>query len=234
MKSLSQKYHLRQIADVLSQTDPHEYNQKHVYIYGWSGKLSAQTRREEAKKLYYALTLLRHRYIKTYNVEPRIRLITHSHGGNIALYLPEIKPALDKNFAITELILLACPVQARTMYAIHDALFKRVYSLYSTLDMVQILAPQMFCCSRDVGGKKIGYASKVPLISSRRFLPDAKLSQIKIKVNGHAVFHTFFSSACFMRMLPRVIAEIDSWQKESPQYPNDKPTMRRLLSIRTR
>ena len=39
--------------------------------------------------------------------------------------------------------MMACPVQAKTMECIKDPMFKRIYSLYSSLDFVQILAPQM-------------------------------------------------------------------------------------------
>lgn len=234
MNTLKPCYHLRQLADALCQADPIQYPRDNFYIFGWSGKLNAAKRREAARNLYESLSNLITSYKVKFGVMPKIRLVTHSHGGNVALCLPEVKDSADTQFTIDQLILLACPVQEKTMHAVHKPLFNKIYALYSSLDMLQILAPQFFYRLEYVRDKRNRSAVKVPLFSSRRFHPDPKLAQIKIKINGHAVFHTFFTTTLFASMLPRVISDIDAWQKEKQQYPLEDATTRRLLSIHTR
>ena len=234
MSTLKSCYHLRQLADVLCKADPINYPADNFYIFGWSGKLDAAQRKEAALILYQSLTALITEYKQLHSVAPKIRLITHSHGGNVALHLPEVKDFADSEFKVDELILLACPVQEKTMHAVHHPLFKKIYALYSSLDMLQILAPQFFYRLEYVKDNRARSATKLPIFSSRRLPPDPKLAQIKIKMNGHAVFHTFFTTTKFTSMLPQIISEIDAWQVEKQQYPFENPTTRRLLSIRTR
>lgn len=230
ISTLDTTYHLRQLADAIIQSDPKGYPLDHFYVFGWSGKLNALERAQEAEKLYSQLVTARNAYEQTYGIRPRIRIITHSHGGNIALQLARLKKQED-NLEIYELVLLACPVQKKTMHYLEDPMFGKVYSLYSSLDMLQILAPQFFYRIERKKGKKNDYESKIPCLSSRRFGPSPKLAQIKIKLNGRAIFHTKFTSAAFTRLLPHLLAEVDNWQLESQQYPHDKPDTRRLLSI---
>ena len=45
---------------------------------------------------------------------PCIQLISHSHGGNIGLNLPAIGKQYEKRLMIDKLIMMGCPVQAKT------------------------------------------------------------------------------------------------------------------------
>jgi len=229
---LDKTYHLRQLADAIIQADPERYPLDHFYAFGWSGKLSEQVRKDASAALHHQLLSLRQYYKNKHGVTPKIRLITHSHGGNIALHLVDMKTPTN-SLEIEELILMACPVQEKTMHNIQDPMFKKTYALYSSMDMLQILAPQFLCRVQIVGGKKKKTELKIPLLSSRRFEPDAKLAQIKIKINGRALCHTTFSSDAFMRLLPTIIDEINHWQHEEQQYRCDRPDTRRLMSIYT-
>lgn len=234
MNELGQRYHLRQLADALCQADSINYPSDNFYIFGWSGKLNVEHRKEAAHVLYRSLAILIAEYKQKHGIVPKVRIIAHSHGGNVALHLADEHRAIQAKFIIDELILLACPAQERTMHAVHNALFKKIYALYSSLDMLQILAPQFFYRLEYVKDNRNRSAAKVPLLSSRRLPPDPKLAQIKVKINGHAVFHTFFTTTLFTSMLPRVIQEIDAWQIQKQQYPFEDPATRRLLSIHTR
>ncbi|MCB9492966.1 MAG: hypothetical protein H6679_01705 [Epsilonproteobacteria bacterium] len=64
------------------------------YTFGWSGLISQNSRRFEAIRLYNALSQELEDY-HTRGIYPKIRLLTHSHGGNVCLNLAAIKQALN-------------------------------------------------------------------------------------------------------------------------------------------
>ena len=106
----------------------------HYYTFGWSGLLSAQARLAAAGELGKALTD-EYRALVTQGITPTIRIITHSHGGNVALNLATL--ALDDLPHIDELVLLGTPVQEETSALVHEELFGTIYNLYSLQDAAQ-------------------------------------------------------------------------------------------------
>lgn len=222
-------YFLSQLANAMIQSDPSRYNHENFYLFGWSGNLDAAIRMQAAKELYSQLYELRLEYEKKYKTKPKIRLITHSHGGNVVLNLVKFNKYND--LIIDELILLACPVQASTKHYLHSLMFKKIYAFYSSLDLMQILAPQFYWCT-DENFNPQKHTLKFPPTSSRLFSNQPNLIQVKFKMNGHAIMHTEFSSACFTQYLPLLLDELDAWQFENPQY-LDKPLTKRLLKIIT-
>lgn len=200
-RSLCECHHHRQIADILTTTDPLRFPAEHFYLFGWSGKLSYQEREETARILYTEIKELSARYKKEYGVTPTIRLITHSHGGNVALNLAYVKNPADTEFAIDELILLACPVQAKTAPCIKDPLFKKIYSLYSTRDFIQILDPQEVI--HNIREKRL------PLFSQRRFAEQPNLRQIVVKRKKRAISHIEFMLEKFLVTLPTILNDLD-------------------------
>lgn len=71
------------------------------YTFGWSGLISQSSRRFEAVRLYNAL----HKELETLRargLNPKIRLITHSHGGNVALNLAAINTVLNNALWLKE------------------------------------------------------------------------------------------------------------------------------------
>lgn len=76
------------------------------YTFGWSGLISKNSRRFEAIRLYNELTEELDRYhIK--GIHPKVRLITHSHGGNLCLNLASVHAVvnakkLDDDFAFSK------------------------------------------------------------------------------------------------------------------------------------
>lgn len=205
-------YYLHKIARTLSKIDPYRFSWKTFYLFGWSGKLSSTVRQEAAQYLYQDLLKLITQYKEQYKIDPVIRMITHSHGGTVALNLAKIKK--EKSLHIAELILLACPVQRNTRAYIEDEIFKKTYALCSSLDMVQVLAPQI--TSKQYRTKKghIRTTMHWPPYSYRCFPQNPKLTQVKIKINGRSIFHGEFNSKPFISVLPHVITTMNSWDKK--------------------
>ena len=191
--SLDTQFHLRTIADTLCAADPEKFSSEYMFLFGWSGQLAFQERKEAAKTLYSQIKPVIKSYEFKYKKRPKIRIITHSHGGNVALNLAKIKD--DSGFVIDELILLACPVQETTAELIKDPIFKEVFVLYSSLDLLQIIDPQGLYSQNN----------NCPLLSKKRFPVGKNITQVKMKMNGRALLHSDFIRIKFAFMLPKVI-----------------------------
>lgn len=187
---LDKKYHHRTIADTLSTADSQRFALEGFYLYCWPGDLSFAQREQSARELYTALTDLVADYKKKHDTQPTLRIITHSHGGNVALNLAPLHEEQQNDLIIDELILLACPVQKATEKFASSSLFKRVYALHSHLDMIQVLDPQ--------GIQK----PKTPFFSGRHFPPSDNLIQARCKSSGRDLLHIEFMLAPFLRTLP--------------------------------
>lgn len=198
---------LRTIADTLSYNYYDAFTLDNFYFFGWSGKLCFATRLEAAKLLYQQLSQIVKNHQYSCGERPYIRIITHSHGGNVALNLARVKR--DNSFVIDELILLACPVQTETKHLIHDPIFKRITALYSCLDMLQILDPQGFY-------NRHYSCESAPFFSERCFPACNKLMQAKIRLNKRALTHHEFLKPIFLKHLPIVINELQCWYSEEP------------------
>lgn len=66
---------------------------QYFYTFGWTGLLSQTSRRFEAIRLYNALVEELERYHEQ-GIYPKIRLITHSHAGNLSLNLAAVQAVL--------------------------------------------------------------------------------------------------------------------------------------------
>lgn len=168
------------------------------YAFGWSGRVSNLERYKAAQILYDELKQLSQKE----NLNPKITIITHSHGGNVALNLAKVVNEKNDNMLkIDKVILLACPVQEQTKYFIKSPVFEKIYHIYSSLDSFQVLDPQ--------GLHKINKCKKVPFFSQRRFDDNEKLNQGKIKINNRALFHIEFILEDFLYVLPYIIIELN-------------------------
>ncbi len=199
-----------------SDSSPECYPFDHCYVFGWSGKLSSKERRIVAQKLHHEIEHLIKQYKKQYNCNPEINVIAHSHGSNLALNLGAYALESDPSYIIHSLILLACPVQTETMYYINSPLFTNIYALYSSLDLIQIIAPQIVSYTyidKDKVMKREKYY--IPRMSSRKFPPHEKLIQTRVKINKHAIGHKSFVSHKFLRILPHVIDELTNWKHDT-------------------
>lgn len=117
------------------QLRPNEKN--FYYTFGWSGLLSATTRKKAASKLYHKLVQLKEQACRQ-DKNLRLRIIAFSHGGNVALNLANLENEYKRGLAINELILLAMPVQQDTDFLVTHPMFCGwIYHLYSFNDLVQ-------------------------------------------------------------------------------------------------
>jgi len=204
-KAYSKQYNPKKIAQLLHEQNTKRFVFENFYFFGWSGKLSPDKRIEAATNLHVSLTKLIIAYKTKHGINPKIRLITHSHGGNVALCLSELNKNEKEKIYIDELILLACPVQERTAPLIKDNTFKKVYSLYSNIDMLQVMDPQGLHIKQ--------YKVKKPLFSKRVFEPNKKLIQTRLKINGRGIFHLEFMLTKFIKLLPHILDELDTWDE---------------------
>jgi len=213
-------YRIKTLTQTLSDYDSVRFGQEHFYVFGWPGELDFSLRERQARLLFIEIKKLVSDYRIRYGITPEIRLITHSHGGNVALNVAKVKDP-DVDFAITELILLACPIQKATSHLARDAFFTRVYSIYATLDMIQLLDPQGM------------YEDKRNLTFSERRLPMSdNVRQVCLRINGHNLLHLSFITKGFVKVLPTVLDEIDRWEQEEAS--TSQPKTERVLSLRTR
>jgi len=225
---LPYNHRLRLIADAMVKEDPESFSSEEFYAFCWSGKLQALERKKAAQKLYEDLIFLIENYQKKYGCYPHIRIIAHSHGGNVVLYMAKIKSDPLKPLIIQSVVFLACPVQETTRNLINAPLFQKVYSLYSSFDFIQIIAPQL-CRKKDATIPKKKRPYKKPHFSSRIFPDCPHIIQAKIKINHYPIAHTSFSSTYFAALLPSILKKLDSW----PENNKNKASIYKLLCIYT-
>ncbi len=205
----------------LNEVDPNNYRAEDNYMFGWSGSLRSGRGEEASIQLYDQLAGLVEEYKNKYGYIPNIRIITHSNGARIALYLGKTaKRRNNKNFRVQEVIMLACPVQHITSKLIPQRCFRKIYSLYSLSDWVQIIAPQSYKKFKKKECKKC----LSPFFSSRFFPDYPNLIQAKIRVNNRGISHSGFLRHKFIRKLPQVINELDNlWDNPTPSCEKNKP-----------
>ncbi len=213
------RYHSRDMALSLCTADPDSYHMEHFYFWGWSGKLSRGARATEAQTLYTDLKTLIAYYKKACAETPlRLRLISHSHGGNVLLNLCQAQDETNP-LVFDELILLACPVQFATKEYVHSDCFKKIYSFYSA-DLYQVIDFQRT--------KKNG--KNIKMHSDRRFQEVPNLRQAKIKINGWALTHVEFMLDKFLKHVPRLCKELDAFYES---LDSDKKHREKLLHIQS-
>jgi hypothetical protein len=219
-ESFSQKYHLHEIAKNLHLANPKRFNFNTFYFFGWSGSLSYEARQEAAHELYSELKELVEQYEDTFGQKPHIRIITHSHGGNVALHLAE---CVEDEFFIDELIMLAVPVQKKTSEFSLSPVFKKIYSIYSTVDTIQIMDPQGFHYWRKYRNKSFKEKLQSPFFSERTFPEQENMLQIKLRTKRRGISHIEFLLDHFLKALPGILDDAELQQIK---------TKRRNLTVR--
>lgn len=190
-----------------SGSDMFEYD--HLYFFGWSGKLRVKERDQAAEILYDKLISLSKAYFKQYGIKPAIRLVCHSHGGNLALTLARIHAQKQADITIDSLIVLACPVQLSTKDFADYPLFKQVYAFYSMFDFVQVIAPEIAHYIHNDKGELVDKKRCWFPFSARCFDRQSRVKQARITMNNHAVLHSAFTTIDFLRVLPDIIRTVD-------------------------
>ncbi len=110
------------------------------YTFGWSGLVSHKLRYIEAGFLYKDLVQLIKQFQKKGH-HPLLRIVSYSHGGNLALQLGAVHQTKEKNdqLCVDELHIMGTPIQVETDYLITSPVFKKIYNWYSLNDGVQTL-----------------------------------------------------------------------------------------------
>lgn len=126
-------------AHLLHKGDSAIFDKRHYYTFGWPGKVDFACRKKAGSELYVALKQLLEHYHAQYNQYPAVTIITHSHGGNVALHMVENLPFFAQESVALRLILCACPVQKATEHLITNPYVSWIYNLYSTADFIQTL-----------------------------------------------------------------------------------------------
>jgi hypothetical protein len=207
--TIPNSYRIGSVIKSLIASDPAHFPAEHFYAFGWSGKLSFDERIAESKKLYAALQVLVTDYHTKYGEHPHLTLITHSHGGNVALNLSHWHDK-ENPLVISELIVLACPVQHETAHLIAHDMFEKVYCLYSTTDMIQVLDPQGLYLTEHNSKRHWEF-------SARKFPLYPNVRQAKLKINKHGIMHVGFVTKTFIKMLPFIIDQVEQWHAQDPQ-----------------
>lgn len=197
---------IKHIAQVLCEKNTERFVYQNFYTFGWSGQLSHKARKDAAIKLHKSILQLKKEYFAAHGVFPKIRLITHSHGGNVALNMAKYNSKVNDKISIYELVMLACPVQQKTAKYLSLSLFEKAYSLYSEIDILQVIDPQ--------GLHKHKNKEQKPFFSERRFTPEEKLTQANVKINNRNLMHVEFITEKFANLLPDILNELDSWEKQ--------------------
>lgn len=183
--------------------DPKRFSFDDFYSFGWSGKLSFSERQKWGKLLSQQLYNLSLDYTKHDGIKPTIRVVTFSHGGNVALNMAQFLPASIQ----VELILIACPIQPDTeSFVLYDC-FSKIYTVYSLQDLIQVIDPINVCLNIKRTIKK---EASIPKILSARSLSynHEKIKQACISVNGKYIGHLELFHL-FNKHVPFVLQQLD-------------------------
>lgn len=178
-------------AILLQQADCNFFSVEHYYTFGWSGKISFTLREIAGQELFNDLQKLLEKYKADYKIYPKIRFVTHSHGGNVVLNMLNLFPVVNDGIVNLEVVMLACPVQKVTEELIEHTAITRSYIMYSTFDLIQLL---------DFYKYKDRYYFPNRCFNTNK----ANCTQILVKVNGHRLSHTDLAHS-FVRHIPEVI-----------------------------
>lgn len=182
-------------AEVLAKSDPENFPLDSFYLFRWSGLLNHKERQTVSYDLYQALMdKIAEIYSQT-GKYPFVTVITHSHGGNIALNLAQINELMGGNLQIDRLILLACPVQQGTAKFVDSAIFGKVYAFYSTNDMIQVMALQRFLQPAARKFSKLNCGKKV--------------LHVKTSWKKYGLLHNDFKGLNFLAKLPGALQQIE-------------------------
>lgn len=180
-------------ADVLYRGDQQAFALDDFYLLRWSGLLDHRERKQVSAFLYQELLGLITKIKQKTGQDPIVTIITHSHGGNIALNLAALNQQNGHKLVIDRLVLLACPVQKGTAHFVNHGTFKQIYAFYSDLDFIQVLAMQGVF---KLAGRKFNVSGN-------------KLINIKTSWRNWGLLHNDFKGLVFLAKLPEILRQIE-------------------------
>lgn len=213
VNSCTKRLVVSRIPGILNQADPEQFPIDTFYLFGWSGALNFDARKQAARDLYQALK--KH--------TGSITIIAQSHGCNVALNLAQAaQEAGDTEFKLDRLILLAGPVQAVNSDYCKSHIFKKIYVIYSSSDFIQVLDPQyLYRETRKLNTKTCFF--------SGRTLPNAPhIIQTQLVINRKSPSHMDFILSKTLRHIPKIIKLLDK------QFETDKNKLDKHYRITVR
>lgn len=199
--------------DILLLTNPIQAQQTHFYTFGWSGFLSQKERLTQACILYLDLWQEVQQFRKQ-GVIPKIRLIAHSHGGNVCLNLVPIHKLFGYDFYIDELLLCATPIQEETERFAYNSLWKTVYNIYAESDVIQLVD---FFSTKGKSNKRT-----LAQTHSKKKHKAPKIIQLRIlighKTHKHLIQEVFIDTESYFDLLK-------DWYHNVKLYPDDPSHM---------
>ncbi|MDR3646020.1 MAG: hypothetical protein P4L22_00580 [Candidatus Babeliales bacterium] len=216
ISDLNKYSYVKWLTTSISGSNPLIYPLDEFYAFGWSGQLSSHARFLAAQTLYAEIQKLISFY-KQLNIKTKITIITHSHGGNIALNLAKIP---DDKIIIDKLILLACPVIEETQNLVEHKIFKNVYSIYSRIDMFQVMSIQ-----------DLPNFQNKAVFSGRKFPSINALKQFAITINDRPIFHIEFIFWKFPKILPQIVSSIDQLETNGAYNLNVQYKKNKILKV---
>ena len=184
--------------------DPKRFSLDDFYAFGWSGKLSFKERQKWGKILAQQLSDLSKEYVKRDGIAPVIKVVTFSHGGNVALNMAQFLRSKIK----IELFLVACPIQPDTEKFALSECFSKIYTIYSLNDLIQVVDPANIC--RNIKRKIKKESTSKKILSMRYFVHDSsKIKQACVTVNGKHIGHLELFHL-FNKHIPFVLQRLDS------------------------
>lgn len=205
-------YRFGKLIKNLHEADPELFPLEDIYLFGWNGNIHPAERYMAAETLYQELKTL----LSSLPHHAKVRVVTHSHGGNVVLNMAHIQKSKPVKVIIDELVLLGCPVQETTSPCLCDPMFKKVVSLYSTNDILQVIDPQgIYQWNR--------WSQKMnSIFSGRTFNPHKKMVQSRIKNGNYDILHIDFIRTPFIRNLGSIIRKINNnWNWFDIENPNN-------------
>lgn len=184
------------------------YSFDQFYVFGWkSEKVYDSVRKQAAQDLVTDLQKLVKEYYKKHGIQPSVRLIGFSHGGNVLLHTAQFLPLMiNQNKLNVEVWLFGTPVQQINCDFINSKNFTKVYSIYSQTDWIQRMDPQ------GLYTKKI---RKTHFWSDRMFDTDSQCIQVNFTVNGKSIGHVQYISifkyfASIQELIEQQVTKYDS------------------------
>lgn|GEM_PF-5489106 len=110
---------------------------REYFVFGWEGQLKYQSRVDGARALYHALTQKKAELSQN-DIDVQIELWTHSHAGNVALYLAHIEEEQQKELSISRLVMFGTPVHIETHDCVKSSMFENIFHFYSQEDTIQV------------------------------------------------------------------------------------------------
>jgi hypothetical protein len=137
-------YHLIGAYDIINHasgadTSSNKDTQFEYYTFGFSGLLSKESREDASYDLYKHIQDIYKLYKDDYHVS--LNLVCYSHGGNVALHLPDIHKKYgsiyDHHININTIVLYGTPIQKETARNAQHIMFESVLNIYSEGDNIQ-------------------------------------------------------------------------------------------------